>query len=72
MYTFFVKYRQLLMNGVSLFSLIIALFLNDSAIRDFFIGLATGVSIITFGAAIEQLKSAKKAALENNRTKAGQ
>ncbi len=60
------------MNGASLFSLIIALFLNDSAIRDFFIGFATGVTFIAFGAGIEELKSAKKAALENNRTKAGQ
>lgn len=53
----FFKYRSVIINGLILFSLLTAFFLQDGALKDFFIGLATGAALINFGRVIGDLKA---------------
>ena len=53
----FLKYRGVILNCLILSSLVIAIILQDGALKDFFLGLGTGAALINFGRAIGDLKS---------------
>lgn len=56
MYKLFHKYRPAIISGLILISLIIANF-TSGALKDFFLGAATGVALISFGQTLGELKS---------------
>ncbi len=56
----FFKYRVVIISGILLLSLLFAMFLKDGNVRDFFIGLATGVALVIFGQNISTVKSEQK------------
>jgi len=57
----FLKYRDVIINGLILFSLATVIILHDSALKDFFLGLGTGAALINFGRAIGDSKSKNNA-----------
>jgi len=53
------KYRNVILNGLILFSLIAALFANGDALRSGFLSFGTGVALIIFGESIAEIKKQK-------------
>ncbi len=56
----FFKYKAIIINGFILISLITAMILQNGALKDFFIGMATGAALVTFGQSIAEVKSKAK------------
>ena len=50
----FYKYKAIIINGFILISLITAMILQNGALKDFFIGMATGAALVTFGQSIAE------------------
>lgn len=61
---FFTKYRMLLFDVIIALALIIALLHVQDTYKDFFIGLAFGVSLIRLGVSIAALKRTQKRVIE--------
>ncbi len=56
----FLNYRPVIINAIVLFSLLTAMILKNGDARDFFVGIATGAALITFGQSIAKVKSKEK------------
>ena len=50
------KYRNVILSGLILFSLIAALLTNGDALRSGFLGMGTGIALVSFGESISQMK----------------
>jgi len=65
MHGIFYKYRQVIVSGLIVMSLIVANFFSAGSLRDFFVGMGLGVALVSFGQSIGDVKSKKRAQFEN-------
>ncbi len=56
----FFNYKPVIINAIILFSLLTAMILKNGDAKDFFVGIATGAALITFGQSIVKVKSKEK------------
>lgn len=59
MYRLFYKYRPVIVSGLILISLVVATFASNS-IKDFFVGVATGAALLSFGQSLGEVQSKKQ------------
>ncbi len=56
----FFKYRAVVIAGLLLISLALSMFFKDGNLRDFLIGIATGIALVSFGQSLSIVKSKEK------------
>lgn len=59
MYKLFLRYQQILVNGLILGALSVYIFAANSGLKDVFLGIGFGAALVSFGKALGDVKSAE-------------